>query len=395
MVSPFLHCNRCGAVNRAQAKFCVVCGQPLQGYLSHAQTTSGGSVSNSLTGLLAITHLLKQRYRIISQLRQGGFGAVYKAEDTLFGNALRAVKEMSQSSLNAQELNEAIDAFKREAVLLAGLMHQNLPRIYDHFTDGGRWYLVMDFIEGETLEVHLSKMLGGRLPLEEILNIGIQLCTVLDYLHTRQQPIIFRDLKPANVMLTTDGHLYLIDFGIARHFKPGKTKDTSAIGTVGYAPPEQYGKAQTTYSADIYALGATLHQLLSGNDPANTPFQFAALQLGNQPGFSELETLIMQMLEMSRDKRPASIVAVKQMLQSISMQRLTVQISAAQPTEALPSLTTVTSSPSGAQKTKKQWMDEGNSHYKAMCYQDALAAYDHTILLDPYYARAYYNIGTK
>lgn len=151
MVSPFLHCNRCGAVNRAQAKFCVVCGQPLQGYLPYAQTTSGGSVR--------------------------------------------------------QELNEAIDAFKREAVLLAGLMHQNLPRIYDHFTEGGRWYLVMDFIEGETLEVHLSKMPGGHLPLEEVLNIGIQLCTVLDYLHTRQPPIIFRDLKPANVMLTSEGHL--------------------------------------------------------------------------------------------------------------------------------------------------------------------------------------------
>jgi len=145
---------------------------------------------------------------------------------------------MSQSGLNPQELNEAVDAFKHEAVLLAGLMHQHLPRIYDHFTDGGRWYLVMDFIEGETLEDHLSKANGGRLSYEEVLQIGIQLCTVLDYLHTRQPPIIFRDLKPVNVMLTTDGHLYLIDFGIARHFKPGKTKDTTALGAVGYSPPE-------------------------------------------------------------------------------------------------------------------------------------------------------------
>jgi len=335
--------------------------------------------------------LLKQRYRIINQLGKGGFGAVYKAEDTLFGNALRAVKEMSQSSLNAQELNEAIDAFKREAVLLAGLMHQNLPRIYDHFTEGGRWYLVMDFIEGETLEVHHSKMPGGHLLLEEVLNIGIQLCTVLDYLHTRQPPIIFRDLKPANVMLSPGGHLYLIDFGIARHFKPGKAKDTVAIGTVGYAPPEQYGKAQTTSSADIYALGATLHQLLSGNDPAYTPFQFAALQLGHQPGSSELEALIVQMLEMSRDERPVSMATVKQALQSICMQRLTVQISAEQPTKALPALMIIASSSGASQKTKKQWLDEGNAHYNAKRYQEALASFEQAIQLDPNFVVAYHN----
>jgi len=300
---------------------------------------------------------------------------------------------MSQSSLNAQELNEAIDAFKREAVLLAGLMHQNLPRIYDHFTEGGRWYLVMDFIEGETLEVHHSKMPGGHLLLEEVLNIGIQLCTVLDYLHTRQPPIIFRDLKPANVMLSPGGHLYLIDFGIARHFKPGKAKDTVAIGTVGYAPPEQYGKAQTTSSADIYALGATLHQLLSGNDPAYTPFQFAALQLGHQPGSSELEALIVQMLEMSRDERPVSTATVKQALQSICMQRLTVQISAEQPTKALPALTTITSSPDASQKTKEQWLDEGNVHYNAKRYHEALVAFDRAIQFDPNFANAYNNKG--
>ena len=132
----------------------------------------------------------------------------------------------------------------------------------------------MDFIEGQTLEDYLAKAPGEKLPLQEVLEIGIQLCKVLDYLHTRQPPIIFRDLKPANVMRAPDGHLYLIDFGIARLFKPGKKKDTIALGSPGYAAPEQHGRGQTTERADIYSLGATLHQLLSGRDPSEKPFQF-------------------------------------------------------------------------------------------------------------------------
>jgi WD40 repeat protein/tRNA A-37 threonylcarbamoyl transferase component Bud32 len=311
--SPFF-CDSCGAANRPQAVFCYACGQPLQ--------THGGQGSSQTTGLLAYNHLLKQRYRIISQVGKGGFGAVYKAADLQFGNRQVAIKEMSQSSLSQQELIEATESFKREALLLAGLTHPNLPRIYEQFTDLGRWYLVMDFIEGETLEDHLSKIKGGKLPVEQVLEIGLQLCMVLEYLHMRQPPIIFRDLKPANVMLTIHGHIYLIDFGIARHFKPGQAKDTTALGSTGYAAPEQYGKAQTTPRSDIYALGVTLHQLLSGNDPADNPFQFASLQLSRHPTLSRLEKLIVQMIDMDASKRPASITAVKQELQSISTQQL-------------------------------------------------------------------------
>ncbi len=311
--SPFF-CDSCGAANRPQAAFCYACGQPLQ--------PAGGKKSSVTTGLLVYNHLLKQRYRIIGQVGKGGFGAVYKAADLQFGNRLVAIKEMSQSSLSPQELVEATDAFKREALLLAGLTHPNLPRIYEQFTDIGRWYLVMDFIEGETLEEHLSKVKGGKLPVEKVLEIGVQLCMVLEYLHMRQPPIIFRDLKPANVMLTAYGHIYLIDFGIARHFKPGQAKDTTALGSTGYAAPEQYGKAQTTPRADIYALGATLHQLLSGNDPSDTPFQFVSLQFLSHPILARLEKLIMQMVSMDANNRPANISTVKQELQSIATQQL-------------------------------------------------------------------------
>ena len=285
-LSSTIFCDTCGAANRAQAVFCAACGRPLH-------NASRGTISSTLTGLLVPQHLLNKRYRILGQIGKGGFGAVYKAADSQFGNRLLAIKEMSQNSLNPRELVEATEAFKREAFLLAGLTHPNLPRIYEQFNDAGRWYLVMDYIDGETLEAYLDKK-GGKLPIEKALNIGIQLCSVLDYLHTRQPAIIFRDLKPANIMLAPDGHIFLIDFGIARHFKPGQARDTTALGSSGYAAPEQYGKMQTTPRADIYGLGATLHQVLTGNNPSDTPFHFAPLQLSSHPILADLEKLTQQ-----------------------------------------------------------------------------------------------------
>ena len=267
-----------------------------------------------MTGLLNQQHMLKQRYVILAQVGRGGFGAVYKASDTYFGNRPVAIKEMSQNNLNPQELVEAIASFNNEAMLLASLTHPNLPRIYEQFVDMGRSYLVMDYIDGETLEDHLLRLGTGKLPLERVFDVAVQLCSVLDYLHTRQPPIIFRDLKPANVMLTSVGHLYLLDFGIARHFKPGQAKDTTALGSTGYAAPEQYGKSQTTVRADIYSLGATLHQLMTGNDPSEAPFHFVPLQFGNHPALSGLDQLIMSMVNVEIGKRPASVALVKQEL---------------------------------------------------------------------------------
>jgi serine/threonine protein kinase len=113
-----------------------------------------------------------------------------------------AVKKMRLSALNFEEVSQAINSFQSEALLLAGLMHPNIPRIFDHFSEDGRWYLLMDFIDGQTLEEYLNNSPRGYLPLEEVIDIGLQLCTALDYLHTRQQPIIFRDLKPANIIRT-------------------------------------------------------------------------------------------------------------------------------------------------------------------------------------------------
>ena len=312
MIPSTLFCDACGAANKPQASFCRTCGNPLQ--------AAGAANRNTATGRLLTNHLLKQRYRILDTVGQGGMGAVYKAEDTQLGNRKVAIKEMSQRGFSPQEVVEAADNFKQEAIMLARLQHPNLPNIYDHFSEAGRWYLVMSFIQGETLEDYLGKASGKKLPVGEVLNIGIQLCTVLSYLHTQQPPIIFRDLKPSNIMHTQDGHIYLIDFGIARHFKPGQARDTVAYGSAGYAAPEQYGKAQTTIRSDIYSLGAVLHQLLSGRDPSSTPFRLPPLQTLVPTLPSELSTLITQMLD-DDQKRPASMTIVKKALERIADQQ--------------------------------------------------------------------------
>ena len=277
--------------------------------------------------------LFMDRYYVIDEVGSGGFGSVYKAKDTRNGDKLVAIKEVSLSGLPLRTRIEATSAFEREASLLPQLNHPNLPRLYDYFQRPDQWYLVMDFIAGETLDEYQSKKPRQRLLLSDALDIGIQLCTVLHYLHSQQPPIIFRDLKPTNIIRAPTGQIYLIDFGIARYFKPGQAKDTMALGSPGYAAPEQYGKAQTTPRADIYSLGAVLHQLLTTRDPSEAPFRFTPLrpkspQSQADPGslttsmveilVNKLETLIASMLDMDVNKRPSDVASVKEELHVIS-----------------------------------------------------------------------------
>lgn len=274
--------------------------------------------------------LFMDRYCIIEEVGSGGFGSVYKAKDTLNEDRLVAIKEVSLAGLPARARLEATGSFEREASLLSQLSHPSLPRLYDHVQRPERWYLVMDFIIGETLDAYQSRAPRQRLLLSETLDIGIQLCAVLHYLHAQQPPIIFRDLKPANIIRGPTGKIYLIDFGIARYFKFGQPKDTMPLGSPGYAAPEQYGRAQTTPRADIYSLGAVLHQLLTTRDPSEAPFRFTPLRSKSQsdPGslmtsmvevlVNKLETLIASMLDMDVNKRPVDALNVKTELQVIS-----------------------------------------------------------------------------
>jgi serine/threonine protein kinase len=295
-------CRLCSKENPPSARFCLWCGATMY-------TDSG-------TGLLPTKTLLDNgRYTIIKLLGQGGMGAVYKAQDLRDQQKVVAVKEMSQSGIAGQELQDAISAFTREAEMLMLLKHRSLPQVYHQFEENGRRYLLMDFIEGVTLEKlwESYQNQGKLIRIERVINISMQLCSVLDYLHRQQPPIIFRDLKPANIMINQQGRIYLIDFGIARLFKTGQEKDTVALGSPGYAAPEQYGRA-TSPQSDIYSLGAVLHQLLTGDDPAANPFRFKQVSV-NLPA---LEDLISSMLEIDEIQRPSSMKSVGVALHSIA-----------------------------------------------------------------------------
>ncbi len=208
---------------------------------------------------LQIGSLLYNRYRIQQVIAQGGMGAIYRANDESLGVQV-AVKE------NLFATEESIRQFRREATILAGLRHPNLPRVTDHFSiDAQGQYLVMDFIEGDDLRQRLSAR--GPASEDEAIAIGAAVCDALQYLHTRQPPVVHRDIKLGNIKITPTGQVFLVDFGLAKVVAPGMATTTGAQAlTPGYASPEQYGQGTTPLS-DIYSLGATLYATLTNKIP--------------------------------------------------------------------------------------------------------------------------------
>ncbi len=291
--------------NSDTATFCNRCGAALLGI-----------VPGTGTGQLLSQTILHGRYVISHLVGKGGMGAVYQVTDLHIPGKLWAIKEMSDAALgSATEKAQAVAAFRQEAQLLASLKHPNLPHVVDYFTEGGRHYLVMDFIEGETLDMVLAR--SGSLAEGQLLVWAAQLCDVLGYLHGQSDPIIFRDLKPGNVMITPQGQLKLIDFGIARFFKPGQQSDTQPIGTQGYSPPEQYGKGQTDARSDLYSLGVMMHELLTGHDPTQTPFQLPPVRQLNPNVSPQMEQVILQATAMNPHHRFASAEEMKQALAAL------------------------------------------------------------------------------
>jgi predicted Ser/Thr protein kinase len=259
---------------------------------------------------------LQNRYRILGLLGQGGMGAVYQAADTRLGGKAIAIKEMSDAGLpTPQQRQQAVSAFSQEAQMLAYLNHPNLPKVSDYFTELSKHYIVMEFVEGQTLEDYLSRR-GGSVSEAEARGWAAQLCDVLGYLHRQQPPVIFRDLKPANVMLTPQGQLKLIDFGIARFFKAGKPGDTLVMGTPGYAAPEQHGQGQTDARSDVYSLGVLLHHLLTGYDPAATPFALPPVRQLNPQVSPAMAQVITRAIEVHPAQRFPTVDALCQALAS-------------------------------------------------------------------------------
>ena len=274
-------------------------------------------------GRLAEGTILQGRYRILGVLGSGGMSTVYKAQDLRFPKVQRlcAVKEMLNTATDPRVRAVMMQNFEREASILATLNHPAIPQVYDYFIEGDRAYLVTELIHGKDLEALLNET-EGFFPEAQVVQWAIQVCDVLTYLHTRKpQPIVFRDMKPSNLMLDDQGRIRLVDFGIAKVFQSG-AKGTM-IGTEGYSPPEQYrGIAEPR--GDIYALGATLHHLLTKQDPRlEPPFTFhkRPIHQYNPAVSAELQEIINRALEYDIQKRFSSAEEMKRALLSLKSAR--------------------------------------------------------------------------
>jgi eukaryotic-like serine/threonine-protein kinase len=230
--------------NFRTAKFCQHCGKDV--VLNNAPGSTG------------------PRYYITRVIKEGGQGAVYEGIDD--AQRVYAVKEMLDRFTDPKERAEALERFEEEADMLVRLSHPRIPRVYASFEDEQRHYLAMDYVRGEDLEDVIRR--EGSIAEGRALQWAEQICDVLEYLHRQNPPIIFRDMKPSNIMIERDGGVKVIDFGIAKMLQG--TQRGTQIGTPGYAPPEQY-QGLATVASDIYAMGATLHHMLTGRDPRDEP----------------------------------------------------------------------------------------------------------------------------
>lgn len=264
--------------------------------------------------------ILSERYEIVKRLGKGGMGSVYLAKDQRLSNTLRAVKQMVVEFIDMDQYTKAIDDFRREAEVLASLDHPGIPSIYDYFVQEGYYYLVMKCVSGRDLEQILEATPGGLIEEKKVVKWGIQLCDVFQYIHSRTPPIIYRDMKPANVMYDEEtDRIYIIDFGIAR-FVASSQANVTAIGTVGYAPPELF-IGMVTPATDIYSLGASLIHLLVGHCPVSHPvhgFNFGTNPPPNKlnPNLSQgINDILVKSVSARARDRYASALEMKQALE--------------------------------------------------------------------------------
>lgn len=254
------------------------------------------------------------KYEILRELGRGGMSIVYLAMDKRL-NKQWAIKEFRKDK-DDENRRVALESLLKEANIMKKLDHPTLPRIVDIIDQDSTIYIVMDYIEGESLNKVLDAY--GAQPQDAVIEWAKQLSEVLDYLHTRKPPVIYRDMKPANIMLKPDGTIRLIDFGIAREYKEGSTGDTEIIGTRGYAAPEQFGeKGQTDARTDIYSLGVTLYHLVTGKNPAEPPYEIYPIRHWNPNLSSGLEWLIQKCTQLNPNDRFQSCAEVIYVLNNL------------------------------------------------------------------------------
>jgi serine/threonine protein kinase len=231
---------------------------------------------------LAEGDVLRQRYKILAHIGQGGMGAIYQAADLRLEGRLCALKEVQGDPLASPTIQQqAREQFYREASVLARLDHPNLPKVSDYFEESGRDYLVMDYVPGRDLKVIMdeARQNGRFLAEAEVLSWAAQLCGALEYMHGQEPPIVHRDIKPSNLKLTPSGLVKLVDFGLVKLLAPDEERTVTiaqGLGSVFYTPLEQYGgdTGHTDVRSDIYAFGATLYHLLTNEPPAEAKQRF-------------------------------------------------------------------------------------------------------------------------
>ncbi|WP_376793554.1 ABC transporter substrate-binding protein [Thermogemmatispora sp.] len=329
-----MRCPYCGADNRPGGRFCNQCGRrlvagtdPLSS-AGQAPVTPGGQDALDLglkvsTSLRPGDRLQNDRYVIKQILGEGGMGAVLLAEDTRLNNKLVVIKELISESSDLSQLQEDVRNFKREVATLASVDHFLVPAVTDHFQEGSHYFMVQEYVAGENLEERLER-LGRPLPEGEVLTYASDILLVLEYLASRKPPIVHRDVKPANIIISNnDGRAHLVDFGIARPdlAMGAARKQTSALGTPGYAPPEQYqGKADPR--SDLYALAATMHHLLTNRDPReHPPFVYPPVRSLNPRLSPEVEQLLSRALQNDISRRYQSASEMKQEVDQILEER--------------------------------------------------------------------------
>ena len=266
--------------------------------------------------------VLNGRYEIVRKIGGGGMGAVYLASDNNLGGVLRAVKEMVQAHIEEEQQAKAIEDFRRESMILSQLDHPSIPTIYDYFFDAEEclFYLVMKYISGGDLAARLRAAPEGKIDEKSVTEWGIQVADVLDYLHNQPSTIVYRDLKPSNIMIDGNtGRVMLIDFGIARSINQKEEKGVTAVGTMGYAPPELFS-GNVEPRSDIYSLGSTMFHLLTGADPQSNPLLIFDFQKNPRPRqinpqlSDQIERFIMRAVEYNASSRFESAAEVHSVL---------------------------------------------------------------------------------
>lgn len=262
-------------------------------------------------GMLKVGDLIDGKYKILNEIGRGGMSTVYLAINEK-ANKPWAVKEVRKNGISNRELVK--QSLMVEINLLKKLKHKGLPSIVDIIDQQDNYLIVMDYIEGITLENIMQE--EGVQPQEKVVDWAIQLCDVLQYLHTRKPAIIYRDMKPSNIMLRSDGSVVLIDFGTAREFKERHVEDTTCLGTQGYAAPEQFGgMGQTDERTDIYSLGATMYRLVTWHNPSEPPYEMYPITHWNPRLSTGLEGIIAKCTSKDPKSRYQSVQEVRYALE--------------------------------------------------------------------------------